>query len=64
MPATTPLPEAPRHAGHREGAATMILLEHVSKRYDMDGVGVTALEDVQLEVDEGEFVVVLGASHG
>jgi len=40
----------------------MVLLEHVSKHYDMDGVGVTALEDVSLEVDEGEFVVVLGPS--
>jgi putative ABC transport system ATP-binding protein len=53
---------APRHAGHREGATTMVLLEHVSKRYDRDGVGVTALDDVGLEVDEGEFVVVLGPS--
>ncbi len=62
MPATIPLPRTPRHAGHRDGAATMVLLEHVSKRYEMDGVGVTALEDVELEVDEGEFVVVLGPS--
>ena len=54
--------DGPRHAGHREGAATMVLLEHVTRRYDRDGVGVTALEDVGLEVDEGEFVVVLGPS--
>jgi putative ABC transport system ATP-binding protein len=40
----------------------MVLLEGVSKRYDRDGVGVTALDDVALEVDEGEFVVVLGPS--
>lgn len=40
----------------------MIRLEHVSKRYDMDGVGVTALEDVSLEVHKGKFLVVLGPS--
>lgn len=57
-----PQPDHP-HAGHREGVATMILLEGVSKRYDGGGaLAVTALEDVNLEVDEGEFVVVLGPS--
>ncbi len=40
----------------------MILLEHVSKRYEMDKVGVTALDDIGLQVSEGEFVVVLGPS--
>jgi putative ABC transport system ATP-binding protein len=44
------------------GSASAIVLEHVSKRYDMDGVGVTALDDVGLRVHEGEFVVVLGPS--
>ncbi len=52
-----------RHAGHREGVPTMVLLDHVTKRYGIgDASSVTALEDVNLEVDQGELVVVLGPS--
>lgn len=40
----------------------MIRLEHVSKRYQMGEVVVTALDDVTLAIDKGEFVVVLGPS--
>ena len=40
----------------------MVLLEDVSRRYELGGVSVTALAGVDLEVDEGEFVVVLGPS--
>jgi putative ABC transport system ATP-binding protein len=40
----------------------MIRLEHVAKRYKMGEVVVTALEDVSLDVDKGEFLVVLGPS--
>jgi putative ABC transport system ATP-binding protein len=40
----------------------MVLLEGVSKRYELDGIGVTALDHVDLEVDQGEFAVVLGPS--
>jgi len=55
--------ENPRHVGHREGVPTVVLLEGVAKRYDGGGaLAVTALEDVNLEVDQGEFVVVLGPS--
>lgn len=51
------------HAGHREGVPTMVLLQHVTKRYDGGGaLSVVALDGVNLEVDEGEFVVVLGPS--
>jgi putative ABC transport system ATP-binding protein len=51
------------HAGHREGVPTTILLEGVDRRYDGGGpLAVTALEGVDLEVDQGEFVVVLGPS--
>jgi putative ABC transport system ATP-binding protein len=41
---------------------TMIELAGVSKRYGDGMVAVTALEDVDLEVESGEFVVVLGPS--
>lgn len=51
------------HPGHRDDAATVVLLEGVTKRYDGGGaLSVTALQDVDLEVDEGEFAVVLGPS--
>jgi putative ABC transport system ATP-binding protein len=41
---------------------TMIRLENVSKRYEMGDVRVTALDDISLDIDKGEFVVVLGPS--
>lgn len=40
----------------------MIVLKHVSKKYQMGAVTVTALNDVSLNIEEGEFVVVLGPS--
>ena len=40
----------------------MIRLENVSKRYQMGKFTVTALDHVSLNVDTGEFVVVLGPS--
>jgi putative ABC transport system ATP-binding protein len=40
----------------------LIRLENVSKRYDMNSIIVTALDSVDLQVDEGEFLVVLGPS--
>src|SRR5512143_2115095 len=40
----------------------MIRLENVSKRYQMGKFAVTALDHVSLEIDKGEFVVVLGPS--
>jgi putative ABC transport system ATP-binding protein len=50
------------HPGHRPGVPTMVKLEGVSRRYQVGDSEVYALRDVDLEVDEGEFVVVLGPS--
>jgi len=43
-------------------AEPLVELAGVARRYDMGEVTVTALEDVDLRVDCGEFVVVLGPS--
>jgi putative ABC transport system ATP-binding protein len=40
----------------------MISLEHISKKYQMGKVTVKALDDVSLQIEPGEFVVVLGPS--
>jgi len=40
----------------------VVELENVARRYQVGGGTVTALEDVDLTVDPGEFVVVLGPS--
>ena len=50
------------HPGHRPGVPTAVRLIGVSRRYDVGGGTVYALRDVDLEIDEGEFVVVLGPS--
>jgi len=50
------------HPGHRPGVPTMVRLDGVSRRYQVGESEVYALRDVDLEVDQGEFVVVLGPS--
>ena len=50
------------HPGHRPGVPTMVDLQGVSRRYQVGDSEVYALRDVDLEVDQGEFVVVLGPS--
>ena len=50
------------HPGHRPGVPTTVLLEDVARRYQVGAGTVTALHDVNLEIDEGEFAVVLGPS--
>jgi putative ABC transport system ATP-binding protein len=40
----------------------MVQLERVSRSYDVGGGEVFALREVDLEIDEGEFAVVLGPS--
>ena len=43
-----------------EGNNRLIHLDVASRRYELGGTTVTALETVNLEVHDGEFVVVLG----
>ena len=50
------------HPGHRPGVPTMVRLDGVSRRYQVGETEVYALRDVDLEIDQGEFVVVLGPS--
>jgi len=50
------------HPGHRPGVPTAVRLAGVSRRYEIGGGTVYALRDVDLEINEGEFVVVLGPS--
>src|SRR5262245_51866279 len=40
----------------------MITLDHISKRFNVGDVNVTAIEDISLQINQGEFVVVLGPS--
>lgn len=44
------------------GNDRLICLDGVSRRYELGGTTVTALDSVDLEVHDGEFVVVLGPS--
>ena len=40
----------------------VIRADHISVRYEGEGVAVDALKDVTFEVEQGEFIVVLGPS--
>ncbi|MFM7252614.1 MAG: ABC transporter ATP-binding protein [Ilumatobacteraceae bacterium] len=50
------------HAGHRPGSKTAVRLAGVSRAYEVGTGTVHALRDVDLEIDAGEFVVVLWPS--
>jgi ABC-type oligopeptide transport system ATPase subunit len=40
----------------------IVQIEHVSKTYRMGDVTVSALLDISLKIDEGEFIAIMGAS--
>jgi len=42
--------------------SAFVRFEHVYKRYRMGEITVTALNDVSLEIEKGEFCVIIGAS--
>jgi putative ABC transport system ATP-binding protein len=56
-----PSPTLP-HPGHRPDVPTMVRLDGVERRYQVGDTDVYALRDVDVEIDQGEFVVVLGPS--
>src|ERR1700733_13350222 len=45
-----------------EGQPAIIELTHVSKDYDTGGSTVRAMRDVDLRIDHGEFVAIVGSS--
>ncbi|MHB0877483.1 MAG: ATP-binding cassette domain-containing protein, partial [Anaerolineae bacterium] len=47
---------------YRHGNDHLIELRHVVKRFDVAGDSFTALRGVDLEIDGGEFVAVIGKS--
>jgi putative ABC transport system ATP-binding protein len=57
---TAPVVDA--HPGHRPGVPAIVRLDGVGREYVVGGAPVHALRDVDLEIDEGELVVVLGPS--
>jgi len=40
----------------------MIRLENIAKRYDLGAVVVTALEDITLTINQGEYIAIMGPS--
>ena len=61
--AQAPAPGAAARPGATgPGGGHLIALEGVARRYRVGDSTVSALEDVDLAVDEGEFIVVLGPS--
>jgi putative ABC transport system ATP-binding protein len=63
----TPRPEplirrSERPAGSARPRPPVILLEHVSKVFELGQIRVRALQDVSLQIETGDFVAIMGAS--
>ena len=41
---------------------SLIRIEHVTKRYDMGEAAILALNDVSVDIEEGEYVAIMGPS--
>jgi len=41
---------------------SILQIQHISRRYELEGVTVTALDDISLDIKEGEFVSIIGPS--
>lgn len=41
---------------------SILVIEHVSKKYQMDGVEFIALSDISFTIQEGEYVAIMGPS--
>jgi lipoprotein-releasing system ATP-binding protein len=57
--ASAPAPAAPRRSG---GVGARVEIAHLRKEYTHGGVRLTVLQDVQLSLEAGEMVAVVGAS--
>jgi putative ABC transport system ATP-binding protein len=53
---------APALLANREAAPVVISLDHVHKTYTMGDVEVHALRGISLQIKQGEFVAIMGAS--
>ncbi len=62
MPAQRDTEESATAVRADGGDGPLIELAGVARRYDMGEVTVTALEEVDLKIERGEFIVVLGPS--
>ena len=62
MTVITPIGAAPASGADSRSKPALIRAEHVSKLYTMGDQTVRALDDVSLEIDEGDFVAIMGAS--
>ena len=44
------------------GNETILKIEHLNKQFDVDGNTINVLKDINLEIEEGEFITIVGHS--